>query len=190
MIEIVPHKPQWKVEFEKLGSRLKDTLTGSIKGIHHIGSTAVSELGAKDVIDIQVTLAKFDPKIIKELEMLGFHNLEHINSDHLPAGAAHLPASELQKWFFQMLEPAVNLHVRISGRYNQRYALLCRDYLRNDDFAAKAYEAVKISLARYFPHDMKAYYDIKDPVFDVLMAGAEHWAASVNWKIPPSDIMI
>jgi GrpB-like predicted nucleotidyltransferase (UPF0157 family) len=75
----------------------------------------------------------------------------------------------------------------VQGRFNQRYALLCRDYLRTHPGAANAYGAIKIALARLHPNDQDAYYDVKDPVFDVIMAGAEDWAAQTNWSVPPSD---
>ncbi|CAG5068524.1 hypothetical protein DYBT9623_01255 [Dyadobacter sp. CECT 9623] len=57
-----------------------------------------------------------------------------------------------------------------------------------DTRAAKAYEVIKINLAKHFPDDVNAYYEIKDPVFDVLMAGAEIWASSVRWSHAQSDL--
>ena len=68
------------------------------------------------------------------------------------------------------------MHVREDGRFNQRYPLLCRDYLRATPAAAAAYVEVKRPLAARFPDDRETYADVKDPVFDVLMAGAEAWA--------------
>jgi GrpB-like predicted nucleotidyltransferase (UPF0157 family) len=75
----------------------------------------------------------------------------------------------------------------VAGRANQRYAVLFRDYLRVDSAAASAYGQVKVALARYHGEDVDAYYAIKDPVCDILMAGAEAWAATVGWMPGPSD---
>ena len=80
-----------------------------------------------------------------------------------------------------------NIHIRVQGRFNQQYPLLCRDYLRTHKSAADAYGRVKQELARYFPDDVGAYYDIKDPVFDILMAGAREWADQLDWFAPKSD---
>jgi hypothetical protein len=80
-----------------------------------------------------------------------------------------------------------NLHVREAGRFNQRYPLLCRDYLRSHPMAAEAYGAIKRRLASFFPNDPDAYYAIKDPTLDLLMVGAEDWAISAGWSEPPSD---
>ena len=42
-------------------------------------------------------------------------------------------------------------------------------------------------LAAQFPDDRDTYADVKDPVFDVLMAGAEAWAVATGWAIGPPD---
>jgi GrpB-like predicted nucleotidyltransferase (UPF0157 family) len=70
----------------------------------------------------------------------------------------------------------VNLHVREEGRANQRYALIFRDYLRADPLAAGAYAQIKLALARLHPTDQEAYYDVKDPVCDIIIGAAELWA--------------
>lgn len=73
------------------------------------------------------------------------------------------------------------------GRFSTHYALLCRDYLRARPLAAAAHGEVRRELARLHPEDMNAYYAVKDPVFDVPMAGAEDWATLMGWVLPPSD---
>jgi GrpB-like predicted nucleotidyltransferase (UPF0157 family) len=70
----------------------------------------------------------------------------------------------------------------VSGRSNFRYALLFRDYLRHSPSAAAAYAHVKIALARLHPDDVDAYYDVKDPVCDLIIGAAERWAAAVAWS--------
>ena len=54
--------------------------------------------------------------------------------------------------------------------------------------AANAYAEIKHQLARYFSEDVKAYYNIKDPVFDVIMSGAFEWAEYTKWTTPESDL--
>jgi GrpB-like predicted nucleotidyltransferase (UPF0157 family) len=77
--------------------------------------------------------------------------------------------------------------VRLIGRANQRYALLFRDYLRTHSTAAAAYAQVKAALALLHPDDMDAYYEVKDPVCDIIMCGAEDWAVVSHWVQGPSD---
>lgn len=72
--------------------------------------------------------------------------------------------------------------MRAVGRSNQRYALLFRDYLRVSPVAAAAYGQVKRAMSRLHPDDVDAYYDVKDPVCDLVMVAAERWAADVSWR--------
>ena len=109
-------------------------------------------------------------------------------TDHVPPGGDADP-TQWQKWVFQPRGGRrINLHVRIEGRANQRYALLFRDYLRANPLVARAYEQVKAGIIKYHPEeDMDAYYDIKDPVCDIIMGGAEVWAEASAWVVGGSD---
>ncbi|MDR6288899.1 hypothetical protein E9232_001406 [Inquilinus ginsengisoli] len=44
-----------------------------------------------------------------------------------------------------------------------------------------------IAMAAYDLSDVDTYCDIKDPVFDVIMAGAAQWAARTGWMPPAAD---
>jgi dephospho-CoA kinase len=77
--------------------------------------------------------------------------------------------------------PPSNVHVRVRGRANQRYALLFRDYLRADERAREAWGEFKRRLARHVS-DLPAPGQIKDPATDVLVRAADSWADHVGWK--------
>lgn len=186
MIVIVPYNEGWPHSFHRVGGRIREALGERALAVHHVGSTSVPGLAAKDIIDVQLTVADLGAPLQPQLEEVGFYDRSDITRDHAPPGMA-LAAEELEKRYFQSQAPAVHLHVRVSGRFNQRYPLLCRDYLRAHPLAARAYEEIKRQLAARFPHDADAYYAIKDPVFDVLMAGAEEWAARTAWQLPETD---
>ncbi len=185
MIQIVPYRESWPQRFTTFGKTLREAAGADALAIHHIGSTSVPGLAAKDVTDIQVTVADLSLPFREAFEDLGltFRTIDH---DHCPPGLDLTP-EQLEKRYFSSDAPRSHVHVRIQGRFNQRYALICREYLRTRPMAANAYAEVKRQLARYFPNDVNAYYDIKDPVFDVMMAGGLEWAEAVNWRQPPSD---
>src|SRR5205085_6538062 len=133
------------------------------------GSTAVAGLEAKDVIDIQITVADLDRTgpLSSALEAIGYVKREDVVEDHLPPGRA-MPPIELRKRYFGG-PPAgrpIHVHVREDGRFNQGYALLFRDYLRTHPPVLAAYAEIKRHLARLHPDDYDAYYAIKDPVCD------------------------
>ena len=186
MIRIVSYKTSWPDEFTVIGAEVRAALGQAALAVHHIGSTSVPGLAAKDVIDVQVTVADLNTPLKRPLENAGFTFRDDIASDHAPPGMTLLPG-ELEKRYLQRSERPVHLHIRAAGRFNQRYALLCRDFLRAQPLARDAYAEVKQQLARYFPDNPEAYYDVKDPVFDVLMAGAFAWANLTTWQLPPSD---
>lgn len=188
MIEILPYQPQWPEEFAAIGSRMRQAVGDLAMRIDHIGSTSVPGLAAKDIIDVQITVRDLEAPIERPLNQVGYYRLEGIWMDHVPEGAPETE-SEWQKW---MLRPAdglraANIHVRVAGRLNQRYPLLFRDYLRAHPPIAGAYAQVKRALARYHPDDKVAYYDVKDPVCDIIIGGAEEWAAATRWQQGPSD---
>jgi dephospho-CoA kinase len=60
VITIVDHDRRWPESFATIGATLRDRLGHAAIRIDHIGSTAVDGLAAKDVIDIQVTVAHLD----------------------------------------------------------------------------------------------------------------------------------
>ncbi len=142
-------------------------------------------MSAKNVIDIQLGVSRLSDVQVERFESVGFTHLPD-RTDHQPPGRA-LPPEDLRKLYFRAEDPAVHLHIRERGRFNHRYAILCRDFLRANSEAAAAYERIKLELADRFPSEKEAYYAIKDPVFDLIMTGAELWAKASNWKLPPPD---
>jgi GrpB-like predicted nucleotidyltransferase (UPF0157 family) len=186
-IEVVGYQPNWPADFAVLARRLRGALDSPGVSIHHIGSTSVPGLVAKDIIDIQITVPSLDePGFRSGVEAVGFVWAPYL-ADHSPP-ALDLAQAELEKRTAASApgERPANLHMRVAGRFNQRYALLFRDFLRARRAAAAGYAEVKQNLARLFPDDVDSYY-AKDPVCDVIMAGAEVWAEATGWQPPPSD---
>jgi GrpB-like predicted nucleotidyltransferase (UPF0157 family) len=190
-IEIVPYDERWPGEFREIGGAIREAMGALALRVDHIGSTSVPDLAAKDVIDIQVTVRELDaPAIATALAPLGYTLHETIDRDHVPPGCEGQPEVEWRKLNFRA--PAgqrpTHLHVRQAGRANQRYALLFRDYLRASPPAAEAYRRVKEALARLHPDDQEAYYDVKDPVCDLIMDAAERWATATAYAPGPPDL--
>ena len=171
-IVISDYDPDWPRQFAEAAEPIRAALGDTALAIDHIGSTSVPGLAAKDIIDIQVTVAELVPSIADPLVAAGYsiHEFQH---DHMPPGMDLEPA-ELAKRVLSgpAHERRVNVHIRQRGRFNQRYALLFRDYLRVNPEAAAAYERIKRVLAEWFPDDVDRYYAIKDPAVDLIMAGA------------------
>ena len=63
-IAIVPYDDRWPAEFRRIGTSLREALDDLALRIDHIGSTAVPGLAAKDIVDVQVTVAALDAAAI------------------------------------------------------------------------------------------------------------------------------
>ena len=191
MITIVAYDTSWPEAFISVAQPLRTALGELALRIDHIGSTSVPGLAAKDVIDVQVTLKDFSsaPQLVSALGSLGYTLIPHITSDHLPP----LYQGPETDWEKLMFRPPANqrpthLHVRALGRPNQRYPLLFRDYLRAHPVASAAYAQIKTSLSQRHPDDVDFYYDIKDPLCDIVIDAAEDWAQAIGWQMGSSDI--
>lgn len=186
MVTINPYKSSWSDEFQELAKILRGSLGDLALRIDHIGSTSVPGLAAKDRIDIQVTVASLDVSVKEALNQVGYQRLEHLR-DHPPFGS-EAKEGDWDKWVFK--PPAgqrpTNLHVRVAGRPNQRYALLFRDYLRTHPSTAEAYAELKRRLAQNLA-DPDTYPDVKDPAVDLIYFAAEDWAAATSWQPGSSD---
>ena len=191
MITIVAYDTSWPEAFIAVAQPLRTALGELALRIDHIGSTSVPGLAAKDVIDVQVTVKDFSsaPQLLSALGSLGYTLIPHITSDHLPP----LYQGPETDWEKLMFRPPANqrpthLHVRALGRPNQRYPLLFRDYLRAHPVASAAYAQIKTNLSQRHPDDVDFYYDIKDPLCDIVIDAAEDWAQVIGWQMGPSDI--
>jgi GrpB-like predicted nucleotidyltransferase (UPF0157 family) len=187
-IVIVDYRPDWPSRFERVGAELRRVLGGVATRIDHIGSTAIPGLAAKDIIDIQVSVRDLDDaSIAPAMQAVGAIARFKGTFDHEPPGV-EVPDDQRQKWLWHLRsEEHANIHIRIEGRWNWRYALLCRDFLRGHPGTADAYGEVKRQLARHFGDDAAAYYDVKDPAFDLFMSVADEWAEWSGWSPGPSD---
>ncbi|HET7378881.1 MAG TPA: GrpB family protein [Gaiellales bacterium] len=187
MITIADPDPAWAAEFLVISERLMEAAgREGVLRIDHVGSTSVPGLPAKDVIDVQITVADDGSltAVPDALAARGWRRSADISRDHQVTG---LPA-DLTEWRKVVLsepegERRVNVHVRIHGRANQRYALLFRDFLRTHPDAAQAYALVKKGLAA-LALDTGSYADAKDPACDLIYHAAEKWARDEGWPAP------
>jgi GrpB-like predicted nucleotidyltransferase (UPF0157 family) len=182
-IAIVAYRDAWPAEFAALAQSIAVALGDHALRIDHIGSTSVPGLAAKDVIDIQVTVADFTSELQTAFERAGYQRIPY-NQDHRPPGAeGNARQWEKQMYSLETDPRRLNLHVRRAGSANGRYALLFRDYLRTHPLAAGGYARAKVALSQHGLTNWDLYYDVKDPICDIIMAGAEDWAAATGWKL-------
>ena len=167
-VEVVAPDPGWAEEATTYVDLLRTVVPWALS-IDHIGSTGVPGLPAKDCLDLMVQVEELDEAtVVSAMSDRGFRQRpEPWNRDEVTDGVSH------PKLVFA---PAVgsrpvNVHVRVSGARNVRYALLFRDFLRADAAARDSWGAFKTRLAQSVT-DILDYGQFKAAVQPLLMERA------------------
>lgn len=186
---VVDHDPSWSAQAERIIARLRLAAGERALRIDHIGSTAVPGLAAKDVIDIQVTVASLDDAdaLTGPLGAAGYPLAPEYDRD-TPHPEVDPDPESWRKRVHVAADPGrwANVHLRVAGSPGWRYALLFRDWLRADSRAREEYQQLKLRLAHeYAGCTISEYAEAKEPWFAAARQRAEAWAAHTGWT-PPS----
>ncbi|BBY20870.1 dephospho-CoA kinase [Mycobacterium stomatepiae] len=191
---VVPADPTWPDQARRIVNRLATSCGHKALRVDHIGSTAVPEFDAKDVIDIQVTvesLAVAD-ELGEALLSAGYPRIEHIEQDEAKTDARstvveydHQDDPSLwQKRIHASADPGrpTNVHIRVAGWPNQQFALLFVDWLAANPEERVNYLAVKHEAEKPANGDMALYVEAKEPWFADAYRRAWEWADFTGWK--------
>lgn len=138
-LEVAPCDPGWPAAFDAEAIRLGAALGTLALRIDHNGSTSIPGLGAKPIIDIQVSVAALQPIAAygEPLRAIGYVHVPHPDDSFCPF--FHRP----RQW-----PHSHHIHVVEAGGAEERRTLAFRDYLRDHPAAAREYERLKQDLAR------------------------------------------
>lgn len=133
-------------------THLKEILGNVIKDIQHVGSTSIPMIKANPIIDIAIAVDNFDDVLAykKELKDAGFYyrpseQASLRNQLLFACGNFYEGSGDLQTHF---------IHVVLTNSIDWIDYINFRDYLNATPPVAKAYEALKESLALRFPVDV------------------------------------
>jgi GrpB-like predicted nucleotidyltransferase (UPF0157 family) len=155
MIEVHGHKTEWDESARIIISSLKMIFGKIVCDIQHVGSTAIRHIKAKPIIDIAVGIKDFDmlTEILPHLETHGiFKSLQHEDD-------IMLVINDIKN-----NTRTHNIHVVIHNGNKWHSYIGFRDYLNAHPEKARAYEDVKIRLAKLYPDDLRGYSHGKDEV--------------------------
>lgn len=153
-IEIVEYDPSWPSKFE-LEKELLESLIGSFVygSIEHVGSTSISGLAAKPVIDIMVGVESLESSR-KAIDLLSSN------------GYCYYPyKTEVMHWFCKP-KPEMrthHLHLVPYGRPLWLERITFRDHLRVNPTLAAEYAALKHKLSEEHENDRDLYTEKKWP---------------------------
>ncbi|MFC4859140.1 GrpB family protein [Actinophytocola glycyrrhizae] len=131
-VRIVPYDPGWPRRFAELSSAIRAALGDTALDVEHVGSTSVEGLAAKDVIDIDLTVAdpRDEDRYVPTLERLGYVLVIREPSWH-------------QHRCLRLTEPRVNLHVFGPDCPETIRHRMFRDWLRTHPGDRGRYEDAK-----------------------------------------------
>ncbi len=172
MVQLYKHQREWKIEAESAISRLKDILGEVALDIQHVGSTSISYIKAKPIIDIVVAVDSFDRvmALASKLEQGGFYFRDENIKDQLlfASGSYYEGVGEDQTHFVHV--------VRADSEQWWDY-INFRNYLNSHVKVAREYEALKVALAlEYADGGRDHYFAGKNAYIKRLLVRARLWS--------------
>jgi GrpB-like predicted nucleotidyltransferase (UPF0157 family) len=160
--------PTWLTSFENERKRIFSALGEVARRIEHVGSTSVTGLAAKPIIDVQLSVDDVEDEgsYIGPMEEAGYV----------------LRVREPGHRMFRTPELQVQIHICAAGSNWERRHLLFRDWLRRFPDDRARYEAAKRLLIRREWEDMNEYADAKNVIIGEISERAESWAATSGWR--------
>jgi GrpB-like predicted nucleotidyltransferase (UPF0157 family) len=166
-LEIAPYDHNWPAAFAAEAIRLRSALGMLALRIDHNGSTAIPGIGAKPIIDIQVSVNALQPiaSYADPLRAIGYVHVPNPDDSFCPF--FHRPRG----WHHTH-----HVHVVEAGGTEELRTLAFRDYLRDHPATAHEYEHLKQELAKQFrpaaSESRKAYADAKTGFIERIVAMA------------------
>jgi dephospho-CoA kinase len=129
--DLVPADPTWSDQAARILARLNTACGHRALRIDHIGSTAVAGMDARDIIDVQITVASLDvaDELAANLLGAGYPRIESVTAD-----SRFDDDTDIALWrkrFHASADPGrpTHIHVRVDGWPNQQFALVFVDWL-------------------------------------------------------------
>lgn len=150
-IFLVEHNDNWSLLYDEMKAKFQSILSDYSIKINHIGSTAIPEIRAKNIVDILIEIPKeFDiESVARIIEKSGFIQMSteerriSFNYGYTKNGFA---------------DKVYHVHLRYAGDNDELYF---RDYLLEHPNVAKDYESLKLRLSKQFEHNRDAYTNAK-----------------------------
>ena len=143
-IFLVEHNKDWELWYEEEKRIITSLIPKKyIIRVAHIGSTAISNIWAKNIVDILIELNL-------ETQLEDVKNI--LTNNGWLCMSENLNRISMNKGYTEQgfADRVFHLHLRIKGDNDELYF---RDYLRENEDIAKEYESLKLSLWRKFEHN-------------------------------------
>jgi GrpB-like predicted nucleotidyltransferase (UPF0157 family) len=155
------HDCNWFAEFAALKAVLCEALDDVVLGIEHVGSTAVPDLLAKPILDIDVVMRDYSvfPEVVQILRQLGY---EHVGDQGIFQREVFKPKGVAPDVFRAEGWMPHHLYVCPSGGAELNRHLRFRNALRENPNLRREYEEMKARIAARSGNDRRRYAEIKE----------------------------
>jgi len=172
-IVIIDYDDTWASTAASMAQKIKDCVGPAALSVEHIGSTSVSGLAAKPVIDMLLVVDDIDDEesYIVPLESLGLR----------------LRVREPGHRMLRTAELDFHVHVLPTNTAEQIDYLDFRDWLRVSATDRALYESTKRTLAANSWSDMNHYADAKSAVIQQILTRARNWRAVQPTSVAPDS---
>jgi len=159
---LTAHNPIWATEFENLRRVYCAALGDAILRVEHVGSTAVPDLWAKPILDIDLVMEDYEvfPQIVAGLATLGY---THTGDQGILHREAFLPQDRTAPFTAPRRQwMPHHLYVCPAGSAELCRHIGFRDALRVRPDWRREYEAIKLDIAGRAGDDRQGYARIKE----------------------------
>ena len=153
----MPYTNEWKTEFTRVKEALLKQMDIRANCIEHIGSTAITDMVAKPIIDILVgvnDIEKVDISFMEALHKVGFLRLKVERPGEIVFAKFTDDTFVVKTHFIHVVEYEKELW---------RNLVFFRDYLNANEKAREEYKRLKISYATRGNIEITEYTDLKEP---------------------------
>ena len=148
-VRIADYAPRWADLFEQEAERLLQSVAHLVVDIQHVGSTAVTGLCAKPIIDIAIAIESKEviPSLVRRLTRLGYIDRGDAGDD----GGYLLVLERAPE------VRAAHIHIVEATDVQWRDYIGFRDLLRRNEDTREEYGRLKRNLAREYEADRRSY---------------------------------
>lgn len=159
------YNPEYKVLFNKEKEILMEILGEDVVDIQHVGSTSISSILSKPILDIVVAIKDFSK--ISEIEK------KLVENKYISKGIIDGPMDKYQFLKGNSIKRFCHIYVTELNSESWYKFVLFRDYMNEHIEEAREYEKLKEKLARLYPEDRRNYTKHKQKYIDSVIEKAK-----------------
>lgn len=177
--ELRPHDPAWDARFAREAGRIREALGSVVEDVQHIGSSSISHLPSKPMLDLAVAVREnpASPGLVEAFASAGYGHYGNSPCDHEA------------DWYWKTdSDCVVVVHLCHAENPWRSTAVNFRDYLRVHPEECELYERRKRELKAGEAGSLLEYSLGKLALFYEISARADDWRAANGPNQPISPI--